>query len=192
MMKNKTLKLAIFSWGLLLTACGADVSPASGDFVTPDSEFVPAPQIQPSLPPPAEAQPAQTHLIDITTTPSAVVAKIDIVRVLFSWGADTIELVEDFFALFPFTYFLDGVALPQENIQSANIQTIGDLDLDGDDDFAAGIMYVFEGLSPGTYRISLNSPITDSVTDGLDLDNDGQSDSFLGPWDYTLTLQVTE
>ncbi|MEK6221254.1 MAG: hypothetical protein N2D54_03305 [Chloroflexota bacterium] len=191
-MKNKTLLLAILSFGLFLTACRPNVSPGGGDLVTPNSEFVPAPQIQPSVPPPAEAQPPQTHLIDITTTPTAVVAKIDIVRVLYSWGADTIQLVEDFFALYPFTYFLDGVPLPQENIQTANIQTIGDLDQDGDDDFAAGIMYVFEGLSPGTYQISLNSPITDAITDGLDLDNDGQLDSFSGPWDYTLTLQVTE
>jgi len=100
--------------------------------------------------------------------------------------------VEQFLDVFHMTAGVDGVPLPDVMSHWGPVHEVLDRDDDGDMDYRAFWQYPLGVLDPGTYDIASEWTLSEAITDGLDLDGDGQPDEYSGSWTLSVILEVGE
>jgi hypothetical protein len=108
------------------------------------------------------------------------------------WVADTEKLVSEYIESLQIALTLDGSALSDPTDYWSDVYACGDVDGDGDDDFASEWQHDLGTLSPGTHQLKITVRSQWPVIDGFDSDGDGELDEFDYYHEHRVSIIVEE
>jgi hypothetical protein len=110
---------------------------------------------------------------------------------LFSrWAADTVPLVQDYLGALHLSVSIDGLPMLDAMSHWGAVGEYLDFDEDGDMDYSAIWTYPLGVLRPGEHQVSSVWTLGETITDGFDLDADGEPDEYSGSWDRSVSIVV--
>jgi hypothetical protein len=85
---------------------------------------------------------------------------------------------------------MDGLRLREVMSHCGEVEETADLDEDGDLDNRTAWRHALAVLPPGVHEIGSGRTFSHEISDGFDSDEDGQPDTFGGPLEFSLLLEV--
>jgi hypothetical protein len=105
----------------------------------------------------------------------------------------SIEQVGDFLAAVDMSGTLDGQPLPDLNGYWGGIEPYEGGTGGQGEDYISQWLYPLGVLSPGTHTVEIRGTLARPVTDGYDMNKDGQLDEYSGEiWRFSLRMEVHE